>query len=51
MIQHHPANNRFTSKNEWQETHFSFSFGPYYDEENIQFGPLRVLNDDIIQPD
>lgn len=50
MIQHHSANNRFTAKNEWQETHFSFSFGPYYDEDNIQFGPLRVLNDDTIQP-
>lgn len=50
MIQHFPANNRFSAKNVWQETHFSFSFGPYYDEENIQFGPLRVLNDDIVQP-
>lgn len=50
MIQHNPANKRFAAKNEWQETHFSFSFGPYYDEENIQFGPLRVLNDDIVKP-
>lgn len=50
MIQHNPANKRFSAKNDWQETHFSFSFGPYYDEENIQFGPLRVLNDDIVKP-
>ncbi|MDM5332106.1 pirin family protein [Ureibacillus composti] len=50
MIQLNPANNRFTAKGDWQESHFSFSFGPYYDEENIQFGPLRVLNDDIVQP-
>ncbi|MER2028662.1 MAG: pirin family protein [Solibacillus sp.] len=50
MILHNPSTKRFTAKNEWQETHFSFSFGPYYDEENIQFGPLRVLNDDIVKP-
>ncbi|MFY0741273.1 pirin family protein [Solibacillus silvestris] len=50
MIVHNPSTKRFTAKNEWQETHFSFSFGPYYDEENIQFGPLRVLNDDIVKP-
>ena len=51
MIQHTPANKRYSSKNEWLESNFSFSFGPYYDENNIQFGPLRVLNDDIIQPE
>lgn len=50
MIQVHPAKQRFSAKSDWLESHFSFSFGPYYDEDNIQFGPLRVLNDDIIQP-
>ncbi|TSI11046.1 pirin family protein [Lysinibacillus sp. BW-2-10] len=50
MIQHIPAKNRFVTKNDWLESYFSFSFGPYYDENNINFGPLRVLNDDIIQP-
>lgn len=50
MIQLTPANKRFSVKNEWLESNFSFSFGPYYDENNLQFGPLRVLNDDIIQP-
>ena len=50
MIQLTPANKRYSSKNDWLESNFSFSFGPYYDPDNIQFGPLRVLNDDIIQP-
>ncbi|MGX9134889.1 pirin family protein [Rummeliibacillus sp. JY-2-4R] len=51
MIQVNPSSKRFLATSDWQESHFSFSFGPYYDKENIQFGPLRVLNDDIIQPD
>jgi redox-sensitive bicupin YhaK (pirin superfamily) len=31
-------------------TYFHFSFAEYYDPENIQFGVLRVLNDDEVQP-
>jgi quercetin 2,3-dioxygenase len=27
-----------------------FSFGPYYDPENTQFGTLRVFNDDTLSP-
>lgn len=27
-----------------------FSFGPYYDLENTQFGTLRVFNDDTLSP-
>ncbi|NMO94336.1 pirin family protein [Paenibacillus lemnae] len=50
MIQVKPAHDRYAAKSDWLESHFSFSFGPYYDPENIRFGPLRVLNDDIIQP-
>ena len=49
MIQIIPATSRFSVKNDWLESNLSFSFGEYYDESNIQFGPLRVLNDDTIQ--
>ena len=35
---------------DWLESYHSFSFGHYYDPDNIQFGPIRVLNDDIIAP-
>ena len=49
MIQIIPATSRFSVKNDWLESNFSFSFGEYYDETNIRFGPLRVLNDDTIQ--
>jgi redox-sensitive bicupin YhaK (pirin superfamily) len=50
MIQIKRSDERFSAKSDWLESHFSFPFGPYYDEENLNFGPLRVLNDDIIQP-
>ncbi|MEH7238703.1 pirin family protein [Bacillus sp. JJ1562] len=49
MIQIYPAVSRYSVKNDWLESNLSFSFGEYYDEENIQFGPLRVFNDDTVQ--
>ena len=39
-----------SASNDWVESHFSFSFGNYYDSDNVRFGPMRVLNDDTIQP-
>lgn len=41
---------RGRTKMDWLNSYHSFSFGEYYDPENIHFGPLRVLNDDTIQP-
>lgn len=32
----------------WLHADFSFSFGNYFNEDRIQFGMLRVLNDDIL---
>ena len=49
MIQIMPATSRFSVKNDWLESNLSFSFGEYYDESNIRFGPLRVFNDDTVQ--
>lgn len=34
----------------WLKTHHSFSFSDYYNPECMNFGALRVLNDDIIEP-
>lgn len=34
----------------WLKTYWLFSFSNYYDPGNIQFGPLRVFNDDIVEP-
>ena len=32
----------------WLKTRYSFSFSNYYNPDNIHFGALRVINDDII---
>ena len=34
----------------WLDSHFHFSFAEYFNPDNIRFGVLRVLNDDIVQP-
>ena len=44
----HAANKRGHAKHGWLDAHHSFSFANWYDPSKIQFGALRVLNDDII---
>jgi redox-sensitive bicupin YhaK (pirin superfamily) len=34
---------------EWLDSHFHFSFAEYFNPENIQFGALRVINDDLVK--
>lgn len=34
----------------WLQSLFHFSFADYYNPENMNFGPLRVINDDLIAP-
>jgi redox-sensitive bicupin YhaK (pirin superfamily) len=43
-----PKSERGTANHGWLEANFSFSFGNYYNPEMVQFGMLRVLNDDTI---
>lgn len=45
------AAERFQADHGWLTSRFSFSFAEYYDRHNMQFGPLRVFNDDIVQPE
>ncbi|MDR2146528.1 MAG: pirin family protein [Tannerella sp.] len=33
----------------WLDSHFHFSFAEYFNPDNVRFGVLRVLNDDIVQ--
>ena len=32
----------------WLNTHFHFSFANYYNPNNMNFGALRVINDDLV---
>lgn len=50
MITVYPASSRYTADHGWLKSHFSFSFAEYYDPENMSFGPMRVLNDDVVKP-
>lgn len=50
MIRIFPGTSRFHADHGWLNSRFSFSFAEYYDPGNLRFGPLRVLNDDIVQP-
>lgn len=46
----HKADSRGFFDHGWLQTHHTFSFAQYFDSERINFGKLRVLNDDIIAP-
>lgn len=50
MIEIIKADQRHFSDFGWLKTCWLFSFSGYFDPRNIQFGALRVFNDDIVAP-
>jgi len=50
MLKKIPQENMYISDLGWLESRFHFSFAEYHNFKNMNFGVLRVLNDDIIHP-
>lgn len=46
----HKADSRGYADHGWLKSHHSFSFAGYQNPERMNFGMLRVLNDDLVQP-
>jgi redox-sensitive bicupin YhaK (pirin superfamily) len=46
----HKANTRGYADHGWLKSHHTFSFASYQNAERNNFGMLRVLNDDLVQP-
>jgi len=49
MLKHIPFESLYTASHGWLESHFHFSFAEYRNKNNINYGSLRVMNDDYIK--
>jgi redox-sensitive bicupin YhaK (pirin superfamily) len=50
MIQTIRSKDRYHFESDWLKTNWHFSFDHYHDPANMNFGPLRVFNDDVVAP-
>lgn len=50
MLSLRPAAERGHFRIDWLDSRHTFSFGHYHDPRFMGFGPLRVINQDIVQP-
>jgi redox-sensitive bicupin YhaK (pirin superfamily) len=44
------SHERGETRIDWLQSRHSFSFGSYYDRDWMGYGPLRVINDDVVGP-
>lgn len=50
MITKYPARQHGRSNLGWLQSLFHFSFADYYNPRRVNFGALRVINDDLVKP-
>ena len=50
MIKIVKSGEHYHSEIDWLSSYWHFSFDHYQDPQKMNFGPLRVFNDDVIQP-
>jgi redox-sensitive bicupin YhaK (pirin superfamily) len=50
MLEVRRSRDRGYADHGWLQTYFTFSYADYYDPEHVDFGPIKVLNQDRIKP-
>ena len=50
MIEHRPFESLGAANHGWLDAHHHFSFAAYHDPARVNWGALRVWNDDVIAP-